>query len=64
VHFSRFGILCQEKSGNPGPELQLWAALLLVTRLQLRNFNDDAKQGDQIALIFTHWAIVYFVQFI
>jgi hypothetical protein len=56
--------LCQEKSGNPGPELQLWAALLLVTRLQLRNFNDDAKQGDQIALIFTHWAIVYFVQFI
>jgi hypothetical protein len=68
--FPRFGILYQEKSGNPASELQIptyaafrYHSLLFFQSQQRLMFRWRCQQGDQIGRIFAYWAIVYLGQF-
>jgi hypothetical protein len=51
-----FGILCQEKSGNPVKQFAF--ASLMEAHLLLEKI-----QGDQIWRLFDFWAIAFFGQF-
>jgi hypothetical protein len=65
--FHRFGILYQEKSGNPAfkPSVeQNWLKPFLSFGFgSLRKEKAVLRQGDQNGLIFAYWAIVYFGKF-
>jgi hypothetical protein len=72
VIFHHFGILCQEKSGNPGIEdggviAKVEKCAWLIRPLHMStvwpyfleiDFSESCNQGDQIGRIWASWAIV------
>jgi hypothetical protein len=63
VYFSRFGILCQEKSGNPAPKPRGWLRLPDLI-IHSENIVLTQKQNFRSKLIFLLFKKIFFKEFI